>query len=197
MSFRKERKFRLTSGDSNLLLSDLLNDGMTTLYPDRRIISQYFDTPDLRCFEESEEGVLPRRKYRIRWYDGNKNDLSFEMKVSSVEGRYKETHPLSASKFDEAFQQGLTSTDYGILYPSVEVQYTRSYYSYKNLRITFDREIEYIFDDNSSRYFDFEQVVEVKFPVHISEDYLERLFRFPTARFSKYCRAFLAKSHRL
>ena len=43
------------------------------LYPSRTINSVYFDTNDLRLFFESEEGLLPRKKLRIRWYDTVEN----------------------------------------------------------------------------------------------------------------------------
>ena len=95
MSFRKEKKFRLSYSDMSELKEYLIVAGMTTLYPPRKINSCYFDTKDLRLYHESEEGVLPRKKIRIRWYD---HDFLFtkEVKVSSVEGRYKYTAALNS-----------------------------------------------------------------------------------------------------
>ena len=56
---------------------------MRELYPKRVINSCYFDSHDLRCFYDSDEGVLPRKKIRLRWYE-NKKKITKEIKVSSI-----------------------------------------------------------------------------------------------------------------
>ena len=61
MSFRKEKKYRLTFSELAILKQKLLNSGMTNLYPPRIVNSCYFDTPELKLFNESEEGILPRK----------------------------------------------------------------------------------------------------------------------------------------
>jgi len=38
-------------------------------YPDGRVTSLYFDTPDLDQYTRSESGEFRKRKVRIRWYD--------------------------------------------------------------------------------------------------------------------------------
>ena len=50
MSFRKEKKFRLSQSDILLAKSTLIKSGMITLHPSRVITSQYFDTNVLECF---------------------------------------------------------------------------------------------------------------------------------------------------
>ena len=57
MSFRKEKKYRLSKSDGALLLKTLLSNGMQPLHPPRKISSCYFDTNSLNFFHESEEGV--------------------------------------------------------------------------------------------------------------------------------------------
>ena len=69
MSFRKELKFKLTFSDQKLLKHKLLSKGMKNLYPKRIVKSIYFDTRDLTFFHESNEGVLPKKKLRIRSYN--------------------------------------------------------------------------------------------------------------------------------
>ena len=69
MSFRKENKYRLSSSDQKLLKASLLATGMRSQYPKRKISSCYFDTADLALFTASEEGILPRKKVRVRWYN--------------------------------------------------------------------------------------------------------------------------------
>ena len=44
MSFRKEKKYRLTISDIRLLKSLLISQGMQILYPKRKINTCYFDT---------------------------------------------------------------------------------------------------------------------------------------------------------
>ena len=71
MSFRNEKKYRLSYGDLYELKSQLISVGMKKLYPDRQINSEYLDTKELKMFSDSEEGILPRKKIRIRWYKIN------------------------------------------------------------------------------------------------------------------------------
>ena len=102
MSFRNEKKFRLSYGDSYHLKSNLISLGMKKMYPDRKINSEYFDTKHLKMFSDSEEGILPRKKIRLRWYN-DKLVKNLEIKVSSNEGRYKKSkrfcHDLKHSNF--------------------------------------------------------------------------------------------------
>ena len=62
MSYRKEKKFRLSNSDFLLFKSILLRKGLKELFKQRKITSQYFDTNDFKMFVDSEEGVLPRKK---------------------------------------------------------------------------------------------------------------------------------------
>ena len=88
MSFRKEKKIRLTNSDLSKSLNSLFDLGMSPLYPSRLINSCYFDTQNMDIFSDSEEGVLPRSKIRVRWY-GETLKFNKEIKISSIEGRFK------------------------------------------------------------------------------------------------------------
>ena len=88
MSFRKEKKFRVTVSDFHKCRYQWHKLGMKPLFEPRLITSVYFDTIDLNMFNDSEEGVLPRKKVRIRWY-GNSKIFALENKISSIEGRFK------------------------------------------------------------------------------------------------------------
>lgn len=191
MSFRKERKFRLTAYDAKALRAQLIDKGMQSLHPDRKISSQYFDTRDLIAFEQSEEGSLPRFKTRVRWYNDDTSALTFERKISSIEGRYKTTKKITPLEFDSMKRSGLIDQNYGRITPSVSISYRRAYFSYKDLRITFDTDIRYDFDEGLKVFRDFDEVVEIKAPFSVPDDYLERVVPVPTSRFSKYCRSFL------
>ena len=191
MSFRKERKFRLSKHEFDSLKSSLLLKGMWPLYKKRNINSLYYDTQMLDMFKDSEEGLLPRKKIRIRWYD----DISLtntEVKTSSAEGRFK-TSAVSSFCSKPNMPKNLFDSDYGALSPSLLVSYNREYFSFQSMRLTFDSSIKYINyrQSRNVEYEDNEYVMEVKVSSYISDDYIESIIPWPITRFSKYCRGLL------
>lgn len=190
MSFRKEKKYRLTFSDLTLIKKRLYRLGMNTLHPARVVNSCYFDTLNLKLFHESEEGVLPRKKFRIRWYDKS-NIYNEEIKISSIEGRFKyQKKKLNNLTFDELRNMKIFDESYGELIPILIVSYEREYFSFNGLRITFDRDITYNFVKSISQHIfrDKEFVMEVKAPIYCDDNYIEKLINIPTSRFSKYSR---------
>ena len=190
MSFRKEKKFCLTNYDFQILRSTLIKKGMRTLYPERNIHSQYFDSRDLKMFWESEEGLVPRRKIRLRSYNG-KREFNLETKISSVEGRFKTIASIDDKQCMQLLSNGMYDVNYGLLLPSLFVSYVREYFHYKNFRVTFDRRIHYKHlgsDAAKLPHRDDANVVEVKAPQSISDDELNTIFYYPSQRFSKYSR---------
>ena len=193
MGFRKEDKFRLSYSDMVKIKDHLLSLGMKELYPSRVINSCYFDNDNLTLFHESEEGVMPRKKIRIRWYD---KVMSFtkEIKTSSIEGRFKSlTKNPKLKHLDDVLNSQYFDSSYGILKPSLLVSYERQYFSFKLLRITFDRNISYRYLKYSSEVIrkENETVMEVKTPIDCSDDYIKSIITQPTERFSKYSRGLL------
>jgi len=185
MSFRKEKKFRLSNYDLILLKKILIQAGLKTLYPSRIIFSEYLDTDNLQMFLDSEEGVLPRKKIRIRWYDNSK-EKNLETKISSTEGRFK----LSKKYLNNYNLKNMLDPVYGKIYPSIIIKYLREYYFLNNLRITIDTKILYndVRKNGTSSAQDRENVLEVKANNEISDDYIAKIIPYPTSRFSKYCR---------
>jgi hypothetical protein len=59
LSFRKEKKIRVSVSDYHKFQGQLHQQGMETLFEPRLITSVYFDTVDLDMFHDSEEGLLP------------------------------------------------------------------------------------------------------------------------------------------
>ena len=82
---------------------------------------------------------------------------------------------------------------YGSVYPTLKISYRRSYFSLKNLRVTFDEEISYqkIEQNNGRIHYDPERVVEIKTPANCPEDFVEKYIPYPPVRFSKYSRGLL------
>ena len=185
MSFRSETKFRLSYGDHYLLKSNLLSLGMKQLYPNRFINSQYFDTEKLQMFFDSEEGIVPRKKVRIRWYH-EKQEKKLETKISSVEGRFK-----IRKKYESDLNKQYVYDDlYGKIFPSIIVNYKREYYKFKDLRLTFDSSINYTNSRNQNikKFNDKETVLEVKTNHLNPYDYISQFINCPISRFSKYSR---------
>ena len=196
MSFRKEKKIRVTVNEFFKLQSLLQQRGMKSLFKPRVISSIYLDTVDMNMFHDSEEGVLPRKKVRIRWYNEDKK-FTLENKTSSIEGRFKVTSKLDSSLLDnELIIKSRMDSQYGLIQPILKVSYERSYFMLSNMRITFDKNItyQYLRTANNRKYFEPERVVEIKIPISCSDDFVEKHIPYPTARFSKYSRGLLLSS---
>ena len=193
MSFRKEKKYKLTFSDQNILKNRLIDKGMKILYPKRTVNSVYFDTNNLDFYLNSEEGVLPRKKIRLRWYNKDIKKISKEIKISSVEGRFKISEPFLYNEniFKNNFQ--LLDNEFGILKPQMQITYSREYFFFNHLRITFDSNIQYIKRSSLNNVItkDKETVMEIKVNFKTNDDYIEKIIEYPTSRFSKYSRSIL------
>lgn len=194
MSFRKERKYKLTMYEFNILKDLLAKKGMKKLHEPRKINSLYYDNAFNEMFHQSEEGVLPRKKIRIRWYNTNFQS-NLEIKISSFEGRFKTTKPVCVESIKD-FPKNIYDQTYGELSPSLLVSYIREYYTVNGMRLTFDSFIKYTnFKDFSKKvYEDPEKVMEIKVDIDTSDDFIETLIPYATVRFSKYSRGILFSS---
>ena len=193
MSYRKEKKYRVTRSEFHELKNLWLNNGMMPLHSSRQVSSIYFDNNDYMMYHDSEEGILPRKKVRIRWYDDNL-EFKLEEKFSSIEGRFKTVKRLaSVNSFDAALKYTHIDQLYGALLPSLQVSYERSYFSMNGMRITFDNEITYckLRQSHMLVHQDPETVIEIKIPVEINDVFIEKIVPYSTSRFSKYCRGLL------
>ena len=82
MSFRKEIKLRLNKSKVYDFKDMLSSRGADIMYPKRMISSLYFDTINKNCHTDSIEGVIPRKKVRIRSYPGtDKKIFLFEKEL--------------------------------------------------------------------------------------------------------------------
>tara|TARA_B110000238_G_C16131893_1_gene441850 strand:+ start:1559 stop:2167 length:609 start_codon:yes stop_codon:yes gene_type:complete len=199
MSYRKEKKYRLTINEFFLMKKTLLDKGMVALYDTRKVNSVYFDNFSHDMFSQSEEGVLPRKKIRLRWYENN-NDFTLEKKISSIEGRFKIVNKSKNYKnMNEVINATLFEKEYGTLYPSLLVSYDRTYYTLNKMRITFDFNINYknLRLNSLINYIDPERVVEIKTPIDCGDDFIKKSIPYPTSRFSKYSRGLLISQRNL
>tara|TARA_Y100000992_G_scaffold254774_1_gene187793 strand:+ start:380 stop:979 length:600 start_codon:yes stop_codon:yes gene_type:complete len=189
MSYRIEDKIPVTKYDRFILHEQLNEKGMKKLFPDRSISSIYFDNRELKIYQDSIEGLLPRKKFRIRNYNKIKN-YSFETKISSVEGRFKTSQQISIEEYDGKIKNGYLDSQYGLVKPLITVSYTRMYFQYNNLRITIDLDIEFSHFINPKKYFKSDKnVLETKSPNLNDRDFINNLIPFEKKRFSKYTEA--------
>ncbi len=191
MSFRIEQKIPMTLYDSQEFLDHLMLEGMQQLYPKRTINSWYFDSYELSMYKDSEEGLLPRKKIRVRNYPYSiENNYSLEIKISSIEGRYKTSKKISNQELENMDKTGYQDSLYGQVEKKVSIEYSREYYLFKGIRITRDTEITY-FDllNKSNFYREKDTVVEIKAPEDAPADFLLKIIPSRRRRFSKYCNA--------
>ena len=191
MSYRVEEKIPMTLSDSDQFLESLKGQGSKPLFPKRIIQSNYFDSNQLTLFRESEEGLLPRKKVRIRHYPlSNQIEYSLEIKISSIEGRYKSAIKLSDSQAKRINKLGYFDPVYGLLEKKISVNYSREYFSFQGIRITRDTHISYQdLINKTNNFIEKDSVVEIKAPENTPVDFLLKIIPSQRRRFSKYCNA--------
>ncbi len=191
MTFRFEEKIKLDNKKIFFFKEWLNKNKAQKVYPDREVYSIYFDNKEFQTHKDSIEGVVPRKKIRLRTYNfvnQNINDFNLEIKKTLTFGRTK--HSKSFNK--DIIRHGLLLSDYGLCYPKIIVKYTRSYYQLSKIRITLDRKIsfkKFSLKNNNKMFFDnFELVVaELKSNSIDNIDEINDKLQFEKTRFSKYC----------
>lgn len=122
------------------------------------IRSIYFDSPQYRAMQEKNIGVDSRKKYRIRFYNGNAEQCNLECKIKKGTRIDKTLSRLTPTKVQEVLEGNvnlgnempegplgelalLEKNEY--FQPMVVVDYLREAYVHpaSNVRITFDKEI--------------------------------------------------------
>jgi len=174
--------------------------GMVKLHPKRQVTSLYFDTRTFQMFHDSEEGLLPRRKHRVRSYGVGGKEFQLEKKISSVEGRFKISTELDKIELSQLLSCGLFCSQYGLIWPTITISYVRQYFSLGELRLTFDHNIKYskplshpyAGSGRQATVTDNECVMEVKAKICQEDGLIRRMVPWPTQRFSKYSRGVAA-----
>ena len=75
---RNEIKFKL---DNYNLIKFKNETKLFSAYHQRKIFSIYFDTIDYKDFKDSEEGTVPRKKIRLRYYNSLYKNLNGNKKI--------------------------------------------------------------------------------------------------------------------
>ncbi len=190
MSFRKEEKIETTFYQQKKLLNKIIKLGGKSLFPSRRISSVYFDNKSFEMYKESEEGILPRKKIRIRYYNDDLKNYNLEYKISSFEGKYKISKKIDPKLNKRYLNEGYLDKKYGICYPVTQITYIRNYYKLNNLRITFDENIVYQKFNSKFKVLDETGVVELKSQDDKKIDEIDEVLPLTRKRFSKFSRSF-------
>jgi hypothetical protein len=180
---RLEKKIFIKNNKINYFKNWLQANSAIKLYNDRLVNSVYYDNNKFQSFYDSEEGVAPRKKIRIRYYENSK-EYNLEKKYTFQSYRAKTSSKINIKSLNNSFSDSI----YGLVRPKVEVSYLRSYYKLINYRVTIDRNIKY---KRFGSYFvkkDKDIIVEIKSTINAEKNF-NILFPFPLVRFSKYSRA--------
>jgi|TARA_B100000586_G_C19967385_1_gene366385 SPX domain protein involved in polyphosphate accumulation len=190
MSYRIEEKLTI---DNNRIIdfkSFLANMTVKPIYHPRRIKSLYFDNQNYEMYTDSIEGLTPRKKIRVRNYPETRDTkLYFEVKISSVEGRFKTRKIIDKNKFDYLKTKGILDSQYGLCKPCLYVIYDREYFAIDDVRISIDNNIRYRLYLENIYQRDESSIVEIKTSIRKNLDKLTEDFPFQKNRFSKYCNA--------
>lgn len=193
MNPRIEQKIPFNIVDYPSILKWIKDNKGKILFPKRIITSRYFDNFKLEMFHETQEGIIPRKKIRIRNYNKepkfNLKNNKLEIKISSAEGRFK---IVKKKDIGDLFGYKFEDNNYGTCYPISCVSYKRVYYKIKNIRLTIDTSIKYrkVKLGKISHFFQVEpfNVIELKF-TDMADTGLVSSFPFHYVRFSKYSRS--------
>lgn len=159
---RNEKKFIINELEFPALKFLLFSNSFVEFYPQRKISSLYYDTDDLKLFFDSENGISNRQKIRIRWYNDDLSSSTIEYKIKKSElGDKKFVKISNLDKKDLVRISFLNSSknDSNNLFPSTIdkfyipkalISYQRNYFLKDNLRITYDRLINFnaVFNNN-------------------------------------------------
>ena len=200
--YRHELKFKISESAAEVLkqkLSLIMGTDNNGYFDDGSYLikSLYFDDLNSKSYYEKMDGVLYRKKYRIRIYNNDDTFIRLEKKMKHNNMTAKEQMLISKDIYCKILEGKLNEIDNASgllleflndsktkgLIPSIIVGYHRLAFTYpiSDVRITFDSNIESglynydLFESQAPTYRDDEKgkvVLEVKFneilPLHIA-----------------------------
>ena len=188
MMYRIEKKFFIQKGNFFEFKKELKKKGAKKIFIDRKVSSLYFDNFKKEMFQDSLEGLTPRKKIRVRNYPNDiAKKLSFEVKISSIEGRFKTNKLINEKYYENIKKNGFFDNKYGICKPILNVSYLREYFKMDDVRITLDSDIIYKLYNSRFIKKDLKIVAELKTSINKNLDELNEVYPFQEIRFSKYC----------
>ena len=188
MSFRIEKKILINRLNLFEFKKKIFSLGVKTLFKNRNVQSLYFDNFYKQMYNDSIEGLAPRKKIRVRNYPEDlSSPFQLETKISSIEGRHKTARKISKEYFEKIKTEGYFDQKYGLCTPTLNVLYEREYLKKDDTRITIDTNIVYSIYNSPVKKKDESVIVELKTSKNKNIDDLFEQFPFQEIRFSKYC----------
>ena len=120
MSFRLEKKFTLDTRKYDEFIRYINTIDAKKIYNSRKVFSTYFENDFFSSFKQSEEGVVPRKKIRIRSYNTNDHSVvsKLEIKISAEDSRFKKVEKIkSKHQIEKLLNRGLLDRNYGLCKP--------------------------------------------------------------------------------
>ena len=162
--FRHEIKYLITNRDCEVLrhrLKDILRLDENTTGSEYSVRSMYFDDYWASAYNDKVDGHSDRKKYRIRTYDLNPDNIRLECKIKSGSYVNKQSVSLSKDEYDKIIEgdyafllkrrEGLCGMFYfeltgRVARPSVIVDYEREPYILDagTVRVTLDKNVRAI-----------------------------------------------------
>lgn len=178
---RYEKKYKITQFQASEMIA-FLNGHLaldkhhdpTNIVP-YKIHSFYLDDKDARIIHKSIEKPSYKEKYRLRWYE-DRNQMYLEVKIKHLSRSHKKRMIFKedSSLLDnyqslilESFPTSyLTSITHGPIQKYCLIEYDRIAFEdqKENLRITFDYNVSYSFQEEKKSLFDSDTVIlEIKY----------------------------------
>lgn len=208
--YRFERKFQIRKNQLDKFQLELLNNGFSEIFYERRINNLYLDNYTFEDVIDNVEGFSGRRKTRIRWYGPilgpSKKVLEQKIKSDDVNKKKSlELGKLTLEAFDATMKLYLQieniidQNQYSDLLlskrPTLLNSYRRNYYMNinQNVRITLDQDLFYYSPIYNTEYKDRNIVIEIKSD---SDRIMQQnMFRdLNLSKYSKYVKGVLATS---
>jgi len=165
----------------------IISANATNIYPSRKIHSIYFDNINKQMYLDSIEGLVPRKKIRVRFYENlinsSQSKKKFETKYTYEDFREKKVQPLSNQVFENTYYDNI----YGLCSKVLNINFIREYYLIGESRITIDYSIKTSNINNSQTLIPIEKIIiEFKsFNFESNAELIENL-GLRRNRFSKY-----------
>ena len=134
--FRKEYKFIVDNRELDNFYN-FYDKILTNLYPNRKIVSLYFDTVDFKLYKRSLLNDVDKFKFRFRQYPSIDTNISKEIKFNTKKGKEKISEKTNFVEFKDIPNQIYRGYN---LVPALYVNYYRDYYEIdKKIRVTIDK----------------------------------------------------------
>ena len=203
--FRIERKFSFGKNKEDELIKFLLLNNFKPKFERRVVNSIYLDTPNYNHVLDNINGVNEREKLRIRWYNDDYNNFSFEnkkknkfcilKKIIKIKSKIRKNNFIEDFK-NEFFNKYKKNLNFNYKFVLL-VSYERKYWVSTNekIRATVDYNIStksMIHNNINLKIPD--TILEFKFAPENEEFFRElfcrKKFNFRIRKFSKYVNAF-------